>query len=478
MKPAVKILVIDDDEDDFLIISDYIKAIKEQHFVIDWCGTYKEAIIKICEGGYDLYFVDYLLGAKTGLDLIKEAVKNNCEMPLILLTGNGNRIIDMKAMEFGAVDYLVKGELNEDKLERSIRYSLERAITERALRNNERKFRNIFERSKDPVFTTKEDLFFLEVNDATINLFECSRKELTAKTIYDFLANQHDIVYIQQELRSKGFVYDRSTDFKARESGIKNCVLTISREVDINGNIYYQGIIHEITALKKAEKANLALEKMKMAGRLLQTMAHEVRNPLNSIMLSLEGLRQAPVDEERTIYMDIIARNGNRINELVSELLNSSTPGEMLVKKKPLQVILDESLEAANDRLNLHKIKIEKDYLIDHAWVMVDSEKLKIALLNIIINAVESMQKEQGELKVSLRKKDDSQYAVFIQDNGCGISNDNLTKLFEPYFTTKQNGVGLGLASTLNILQSHNVSVDVDSVISQGTIFKLFFNKA
>ena len=88
------------------------------------------------------------------------------------------------------------------------------------------------------------------------------------------------------------------------------------------------------------------------------------------------------------------------------------------------------------------------------------------------------MQKEKGELIISIRENDDLKYEVFIQDNGCGISNDNLVKLFEPYFTTKQNGVGLGLASTLNILQSHNVSVDVDSVVSQGTVFKLFFNKA
>ncbi len=478
MKPPVKILVIDDDEDDFLILNDYIKAITEQHFIIDWCSNYKEAVIKICEGEHDLYFVDYWLGSKTGLDLIKEVSKKKCEAPLILLTGNGNRKIDIMAMEYGAVDYLVKNDLGQEKLERCIRYSLERANTEKVLRNNERKFRNIFERSKDPVFTANEDLVFLEVNDATVKLLECSREELTSKTVFDFLSTHQDISYIQNELTSKGFVYDRSTEFNARESGIKNCVVTLSREVDITGGTYYQGIIHEITALKKAEKLNLALEKMKMASRILRTMAHEIRNPLNSILLSLGELKDATEIEERSLYMDIIARNGNRISKLVSELLNSSTPGKILVEKKSLQSILDESLESASDRLQLQNIQLKKDYIKDHAWVMADSEKLKIALLNIVINAVEAMQKEQGELKISLKEKDDEQYAVFIQDNGCGISKENLVKLFEPYFTTKQNGVGLGLASTLNILQSHNVSVDVDSVVSEGTVFKLFFNKA
>ncbi len=478
MKATIRILIVDDDEDDFFIIKEYISSIKEQHFIVDWCGVYKEAANKICEGKYDLYFVDYLLGAETGLDLIKETSKNNCEAPVILLTGNGNYAIDMKAMEYGAVDYLVKSELTTEKLERCIRYSLERAASTKALRNNERKFRNIFERSKDTVFLANKELVFIDVNDAAVRLLECSKEELTSRSIYDFLANEEDAVYIQHELVSKDSVIERPTDFKAKESGVKNCIVTVSKETDITGEIYYQGIIHEITALKRAEKANLALEKMKMASRLFRTMAHEVRNPLNNIVLSLEQLRLTSVEEEKDLYSDIIGRNAKRIGDLITELLNSARPRELEVKKKSLQSILDETLNAASDRINLQNIRLKKDYIDDHAWVMADCEKLKIALLNIVINAVESMQKDQGELLVSLKKKDEQHYSVAIQDNGCGISSDNLVKLFEPYFTTKQNGLGLGLSSTLNILQSHSASVDVDSQIKKGTIFKIFFNKA
>lgn len=478
MKTPVKILIVDDDEDDFFIIKEYISGIKEQDFIVEWCGIYKEAYNKICEGQYDLYFVDYLLGAKTGLDLIKETSKKNNEAPVILLTGNGNYAIDMKAMQYGAVDYLVKSDLNTEKLERCIRYSMERAISTKALRSNERKFRNIFERSKDTVFLANEALRFADVNDAALSLLECSREELATKTVYDFLADEEETVYIQHELISKGLVFDRTTNFKTKGPGVKNCVVTISKEVDIAGNIYYQGIIHEITALKKAEKANLALEKMKMASRLFRTMAHEVRNPLNNIMLALEQLRYSADEEDRLLYTDIIGRNGKRISDLITELLNSSRPGEIQVQKISLQSILDETLDAASDRLNLQNIQLKKDYLTDEAWIMADCEKLKIAFLNIIINAVESMEKDEGELMISLKSKGDSQYAVAIRDNGCGISNENLVKLFEPYFTTKRNGLGLGLSSTLNILQSHNASVDVDSQVENGTIFKLFFNKA
>lgn len=477
MHKPVRILIVDDDEDDFSIIKDYISGITGHRFIVEWCGFYKEAMKKICEGAYDLYFVDYLLGANTGLELIQESSKIGCAEPVILLTGNGNHAIDMKAMEFGAVDYLVKSELNTEKIERCIRYSLERAASLKALRANERKFRNIFERSKDAVFTADKDLVFTEVNEATLKLLECDRSTLITRSILSFFSKQDDVDFIQQELAVNNIVIDRTIDF-ATIQGVKTCIVTISRENDIEGHTYFQGIIHEITALKKMEKANLALEKMRMASRLVRTMAHEVRNPLNNILLSLEQVRQAAKDEELELYVDIIARNGKRIGDLVTELLNSSRPGEITVQKKSLQSILDESLDAAKDRLNLQNIELRRNYLHDQAWIMADHDKLKIAFLNIIINAVEAMPRKDGRLSVSVTTKDEQQYAVSIQDNGCGISSDNLQRLFDPYFTTKQNGLGLGLSSALNILESHNAAVDVDSEVTKGTNFKLFFNKA
>jgi PAS domain S-box-containing protein len=478
MKTPVKILVVDDDEDDFFIIKEYIKNIKDQEFIVDWCGKYKDAAGKICEGGYHLYFIDYLLGAKNGLDLIRESMANNCEEPFILLTGNGNRIIDLKAMEYGAVDYLVKTDLSTEKLERCIRYSLERALSLKALRNNERKFRNIFERSKDTVFIASEALVFVEVNNASFSLLEYERDEILSKSLYCLLASKQDEAVIRRELSSQGIVLDREIEILTKSGESKICILTLSKEVEIDGTIYIQGIMHEITALKKAEKVTLMLEKMNMASRLVRVMAHEVRNPLNNIMLSVEQLRPSLEDEERKIFIDIITRNSKRIGDLISDLLNSARPRDVSVQKKTLQAILDESIEAARDRIDLQNIELSRDYIDNLAWVMADNEKLKIAFLNIIINAVEAMEKDKGKLEVCVKNTKDHQYMVVIQDNGCGIKNEDIVRLFEPYFTTKQNGLGLGLASTLNILQSHNATFDVESKLNKGTAFKLFFNKA
>ena len=164
---SIRILIVDDDEDDFLIISDYIRNINPTRFVLHWCYNYLEALTHMKNHNYDLYFVDYRLGAKTGLELLKEAISAHCEEPIVLLTGKGNFKVDMEAMQAGAVDYLIKTELTSEKLERCIRYSLERAATMKALKANERKYRNIFERSKDAVFITNESCHFIDMNEAT-----------------------------------------------------------------------------------------------------------------------------------------------------------------------------------------------------------------------------------------------------------------------------------------------------------------------
>jgi len=173
---SIKILIVDDDEDDFYIISDYIRGIHPSRFVLHWCFNYLEALAQMKNHNYDLYFVDYRLGVKTGLELLKEAISFHCDEPIVLLTGKGNYKVDMEAMQAGAVDYLIKTELTSEKLERCIRYALERSASLKALKANERKYRNIFERSKDAVFITNEDCRFVDMNTATCKLLGYSKE--------------------------------------------------------------------------------------------------------------------------------------------------------------------------------------------------------------------------------------------------------------------------------------------------------------
>jgi signal transduction histidine kinase len=237
-----------------------------------------------------------------------------------------------------------------------------------------------------------------------------------------------------------------------------------------------QGIVHDITNLKKAEKATLQIEKLAAAGRLVRTLAHEVRNPLNNINLSVEHLREETAnDENGSTYLEIIQRNSNRIGALITELLNSSRPAEMKMETHVLQSVMDESILDAIDRLTLQRIKLEIKYPDVPVVVTVDKEKLKLAFSNILINATEAINHKQGRISVVIHN--DPEPGIVISDNGCGISEENISRLFEPYFTSKRNGMGLGLASTLNIIQSNKGAIDVKSTLNVGTSFIITFPK-
>lgn len=472
----MRILIIDDDEDDFILTSGFLKAIADRSLDIQWCYNYKTALDHISSKAFDLYLVDYRLGAKTGIDLLKEAMMMNCEEPIILLTGKGNPNIDKQAMEMGAVDYLIKSELTTEKLERCIRYSLERAASTKALRANEKKYRNIFEKSKEAVFTTDPKLLFKDVNSAMSRLAGCDKQQLLRINLYQLIEQESTRVAIQEQLAREGEVNDIEIELINTKGKKRYCILNLSMEKDSNNNAYIQGILHDITNQKKTERATLLAEKLAATGRLVRTLAHEVRNPLSNIHMSLEQLVGITKDEDK-IYLDIIDRNGKRINDLITELLTSSKPAEMALERVALQTVVDDAISAAVDRLTLKQIKIKLSYPDTPCYIRSDKSKLKIAFLNIIINAIEAIAHDKGELNIILTTTEENNM-VEISDNGCGIPPENLSKLFEPYFTSKRNGIGLGLASTLNILQAHNATIEVRSKVNTGTTFIIAFNHA
>ncbi|KAA9345959.1 ATP-binding protein [Adhaeribacter soli] len=127
MPDKIKILLVDDDEDDYIITRDIIDDIPARNYRIDWTPSFSEALELIAQRRHDIYLVDYRLGAHDGLELITRALETGCTAPFILLTGQSDRETDEKAMRLGASDYLVKGTISPNELERSIRYSIEHA---------------------------------------------------------------------------------------------------------------------------------------------------------------------------------------------------------------------------------------------------------------------------------------------------------------------------------------------------------------
>jgi PAS domain S-box-containing protein len=472
--PDVRVLIIDDDEDDFFITSEYLKGIQEYKLRVDWSYKFNDAVEKLQKRAYDIYFVDYRLGAKTGLDFLKEAVRIGAEEPIVLLTGKGNKTVDIEAMQMGATDYLIKTELTTEKLERCIRYSLERTAYLKALRANETKYRSMFELSKDAVFIADKELHFKDCNPATSSLLGYGKEELSHLSIYDLMEDENDKRLLQGLMETDGQAADIEIELLTKTGEKKTCIFSTTETRDKDGT-YFQGLLHDITNLRRAEKANLMVEKLGATGRLVRTLAHEVRNPLNNINMSVEQLAHTTEEEdENTLFLDIIQRNSKRIGDIITELLDTARPTELTFERYSLQSVMDEAIAEALDRITLQHINMDLRYTNHPCYIMANKEKLRIAFLNIVINAVEAMEPGSGILSITIDTQK-NMHTVIIKDNGCGIPEENISRLFEPYFTSKRNGMGLGLAATLNILQSHKANIDVSSVLKQGTTFTISF---
>jgi signal transduction histidine kinase len=251
------------------------------------------------------------------------------------------------------------------------------------------------------------------------------------------------------------------------------------READAKAKDYQQQLEGRIDELNKLNKQIIELkgiEKFALTGRISRTIAHEVRNPLTNINLAVEQLKgDLEGQEDHIMMLDMISRNSTRINQLISDLLNSTRTNLLVYDNRDVNELLEESLEFAADRIELKNIKVIKQYTHEKCIVSVDVQKIRIALLNIIVNAVEAMEEDKGELTLKT-VKEDGRCVVYISDNGKGIDEENLSRLFEPYYTTKENGTGLGLTNTQNIILSHKASILVESEVGKGTMFMISFN--
>jgi len=231
--------------------------------------------------------------------------------------------------------------------------------------------------------------------------------------------------------------------------------------------------VEQLNRLNKELIELKSMEKFTSTGRIARTIAHEVRNPLTNISLASEQLKnEIPVNEETSILLGMIERNSGRINQLITELLNSTKFAQLEYSKVSINTILDDALNLAKDRFDLNGIKLIKNYTNDICDITVDVEKIKIAFLNIIVNAIEAVEPGKGLIRITTIN-DRNECIVTISDNGKGMNDETLSRLFEPYFTNKQKGTGLGLTHTQNIILNHKGSILVESTLNKGTTFTI-----
>lgn len=226
-------------------------------------------------------------------------------------------------------------------------------------------------------------------------------------------------------------------------------------------------------------------EKSAVVGRLGSAIAHEIRNPLNYINLTLDHLRSkyAPEDADKKATFEKLTSQIKtevaRINQQISDFLNYSRPAKVDLRPVEARKVIEESLRIAEPEAAEKGIKIG---IVEHENVppiMGDPEFLRSVFNNLFINALQAMEKGGGHLSIKISPSEDGQAVDFeIADTGGGISQENLSKIFEPYFSTKETGTGLGLAIVHKIVEIHNGTIKVESNEGEGTRFTVRLPKA
>lgn len=467
-----RILMIDDDEDDFFLVNSLLQDTAPDQYEVEWASTYQKGIAAIEKKEHELYLVDYRLGQYTGIDMLRHFHEIGYEAPVIMLTGKGDYAIDNEAMMAGATDYLVKGEITGQELERAIRYGITEFKHLRLIAENERKYFGIFEKSHDLIILADCDKNIIEVNPTATRKLQYTKEELLTMNLKELFMQETEALQFMLDICEDKAIVHREYTFRSRH-GQKLDMLINANKLDEQLGTFLL-VAEDISDKKREEQEKRNQEKFVITGRIARVIAHEVRNPLTNILLAVGQCRQEelPSAEDSSLYLDIIERNCTRINVLVTELLQSTRMLELNMHEQPANDVVKKALALAEDRLQLNGIRLLEHYMQENAILLVDEEKMNIALLNLFINAIEAMTPGTGILTVSTQM---GQGKVFIRigDNGAGIPEENKSKLFDPFYTSKAKGNGLGLTSTQNIILNHKGTIQVESALGEGTLFTI-----
>src|SRR5437868_6234742 len=231
--------------------------------------------------------------------------------------------------------------------------------------------------------------------------------------------------------------------------------------------------LHDTESVRRIEDEIETSRRLSASSRITRGVAHEVKNPINAIVLHLQLLQNKlqQTDPDTLRHMDIIGNEIHRLDRVVQILVDFTRPRDLHLEEADLRELLEDVATLAAPDAAQHSVALTRESPPDPLSVKVDTDFMKQAILNVVLNGVQAMP-QGGTLAISARREDEV-VITEIRDQGGGIPHEIQDKIFELYFTTKKGGSGIGLAQTYQILQWHYGSVDFESLDGQGAIFRL-----
>jgi len=294
------------------------------------------------------------------------------------------------------------------------------------------------------------------------------RSDPAGKHFSEYVAPEHrDYVVARWEDAQRGIFEPYELDATARDGTRRHLILTPS---PVKGTDRFVLVQRDITQLKELEKKYYESQKLAAIGQLSAGIAHEVRNPLSSIKMSLQILekRMQPTGNDLKRFK-IAQREVEHLEKLVSDVLIFAKPTNPQKELVDMCSLLEHSLSMVEKAISDKQIDVHRHYQHDREMIAVDPSMFTQTLINIFLNAIDAME-AGGKLGVSVHGHAD-RLVIEIEDNGCGIAEEDLPHLYNPFFTRKNYGTGLGLTQVKKIIDQHGGEIDVLSKTGEGTRF-------
>jgi PAS domain S-box-containing protein len=508
LENSIKILYIDDNSFDRELVRDALE--KEQTgFRITFAKTQSEFNEKIYDNEYDIVLSDFNIAGFEGLQVIDVVHQINPKLPVIIVTGTGSEEVAVLSLKKGAADYVIKSPEHIRRLYHTIRLVLEnqkleedRLKAQEMIQKNEEKYRALFNSARDGiVLFNKKNGTIVDCNLEFEKLINCSKQQLIGMNISGLNMDR-------KSYRGQLHKYDLN-DFRFREPTERYFIRTdnlkiptecIGTEVIIDDYDYIQVIIRDITErknaeeklkayserleemvedrtreLKDAQKMLLHQERMSTLGQLARGMAHEMRTPLGAIKNAAYFLDMVMEDQDEDVNeaIQILNKEVGTSVQIIDSLLEYAYPNEPVKRKVEISDILESVVGVLNIPEN---VRVVMDVDERHREIFIDPEQFQRILRNLIKNAYQAMP-EGGEIIIKTHGLSKNKIGITIIDNGVGIDERNIEKIFEPLFTTRPKGIGLGLPLAEMYIKNNGGKITVSSKVGIGSEFSMIFSE-
>ena len=465
----LRILLVDDDEDEFVLTRDRLMRLPGRPYTLEWASTYEDAFPRLQSTAYDLYLLDYQLGPRTGLELLVAARPN---APVVLLTQRTEDEIDERAIAAGAEDLLTKGEATSTLLARTIRHALERWRGRQLLARRERDLRH--------VLTALPELLALLEDDQIV---------FSNRAFDDALGDAFRQTAVDIALRLQQIGGQETLSVPGPSGHELQIEVTVHPMEPRDGTPGWLWVGRDVTERRRMVTRWMAADRLNSVATLAAGIAHEVNNPLAFLTSNLEYVRaeadvlSATLPETRRTELlgalDEALEGAERVREIVARLRGFALP----TNASAVPMALAEQADCA---VQMTAVETLPRATIARAYGRVGAvtgnpAQLRHCLVNLILNAVQAFESTDPHrnvitLRVFSALEGAREMAVLeVEDNGRGMSSAQAARIFDPFFTTRApgQGMGLGLATCDQVARELGGRITVESRLGHGTTFRL-----